>query len=77
MGHDYRMEDGHPKKDNRARRRSAAIPADLRPRMDATSMIKYVTPHWSLQSKPPAALAEQAVSNTRMNHPLSPKIDEA
>ena len=30
-------------KDNRARRRSAAIPADLRPRMGATSVIKCVT----------------------------------
>ena len=76
----------------------STMPVGLR--MDATSVIKHVTPalttpvlalvwtvwntegvhitkNWSLQPKPPAASAEQAVSNIRMNHPWSSKIDKA
>ena len=65
---------GRIKKDNRACRRSAAIPADLGPRMNATSVIKTVTP--ALVS-PDKAMLLQPSKQLETLDLLSSLIDEA
>ena len=51
LGYVYRMADGRIQNDNGAQRRSAAIPADLIPRMEATSVIKSVAPALASSAK--------------------------
>ena len=61
------MEDGRIKKDNRTSRWSASIPADLRPRMDATSAIKTVTVALFSSATSEAAAAEHEINKIKQN----------